>query len=135
MQNADRNRGGARILVADDSKDALSAYEAYLQFNGYEVTVSPTGDGALRQARETLPAVVIVDHEMPGLTGCEVAKALGSEAETRNIPVIMVTGRDDPETRQRAMFAGCVAFLTKPCKPALLLMNLALALSRAPATG
>jgi CheY-like chemotaxis protein len=128
MQDVGRNRVGPRVLVADDSEDALSAYEAYLQSNGYEVTVSPTGDGALRQARETLPDVVIVDHEMPGLTGCEVAEALACGARTRDIPVIMVTGRDDSETRRRAMLSGCVAFLTKPCKPALLLMNLALAL-------
>jgi CheY-like chemotaxis protein len=120
--------GGARVLVADDSEDALSAYEAYLRSKGYDVTVSLTGDSALRQVRATLPDVVIVDHEMPGLNGCEVAKALAGEPETRNIPVIMVTGRDDPETRQRAMLSGCVAFLTKPCQPALLLMNLALAL-------
>ena len=127
MQDVDRT-GGPRVLVADDSEDALSAYEAYLQAKGYDVTVSLTGDSALREARATLPDVVIVDHEMPGLNGCEVAKALGADPETRNIPVIMVTGRDDPETRQRALLSGCVAFLTKPCTPALLLMNLALAL-------
>ena len=128
MQDAVQVPCAPRVLVADDSEEALSAYEGYLQAKGYEVATIATGDGALRQARQTLPDVVIVDHEMPGLTGCEVARALASGEDTRDIPVIMVTGRDDPETRRQAVLSGCVAFLTKPCKPALLLLSLALAL-------
>jgi DNA-binding response OmpR family regulator len=118
-------RSSTRVLVADDSEDALGAYEAYLSLQGYKVLVSTRGDDALSRAREALPDAVIVDFEMPGLNGCELAEALAMQAATRNIPVIMVSARGDSQTRTTALRSGCAAFVTKPCSPAALLSLLA----------
>lgn len=119
---------GARVLVADDCDVALGAYEAYLSLQGYKVLLSASGDEALSRVLEARPDAVIVDFELPGLNGCQIAEALALQDQTRSIPVIMISGRRDPETRRQALRSGCTAFLTKPCAPTTLLSLLALLL-------
>lgn len=128
MSDTSRRLPVASVLVADDCEHALGAYEAYLTLQGYKVLLTTSGDEALNRVLEARPDAVIVDFELPGLNGCEFAAALALQAQTRSIPVIMISGRRDPETRTKALRSGCAVFLTKPCAPATVLSLLALLL-------
>src|SRR5690349_3585938 len=96
-----------RILVADDSAETLDAYVAFLEKKGFLVLLADNGDDALRLAWSSRPDAILLDQDMPGMTGCEVARALRLDDSTRTIPVVMLTGKQDASVREEALRHGC----------------------------
>ncbi|MBN9430453.1 MAG: response regulator, partial [Burkholderiales bacterium] len=72
------------------------------------------GVEALEHAQRRAPALVLADLEMPRMNGVELVRALRARAETRDVPVIMITSRSSDKHRQLALEAGVDVFLTKP---------------------
>jgi CheY-like chemotaxis protein len=81
------------VLVVEDEPDVAELIRHHLSRDGYDVVVSVTGADALLHARDGRVDAVLLDIMVPQLNGWEVCRRLKQDAETRAIPVIMVTGR------------------------------------------
>lgn len=102
------------ILIADDHESSLSALEGLLQLEGFDVRTAPDGEAALAEFRRTRPDLLLLDVMMPRMTGVEVCRRIKSDADTRLIPVILVTALSATPDRVAGIEAGADDFLTKP---------------------
>jgi len=100
------------ILIADDEKDVLSVLEKGLAAEGYSVITASSGNDAIALAKSKHPDLIILDVLMPGMDGGEVAGKLKEEPETRDIPVIFLTGMfpERKESEDFRMVADYVLF-------------------------
>ena len=102
------------ILVMED-EDALATLLQYnLEKEGYDVTVAADGEEGLLQVDERLPDMVLLDWMLPKLSGIEVCRRLRGRAETRNLPIIMLTARGEETDRVRGLDTGADDYMTKP---------------------
>ena len=112
---------GKKVLVVDDEIHIVHVVTVKLRNNGYEVVSAENGADALDQARSERPDVIITDFQMPVMTGLEFIGRLRELPETREIPVILLTGRSfdiTPEQQRELRIAQC---LSKPFSPRELL--------------
>ena len=103
-----------QVLVVDDNAASCSALAALLAEDGHKVLRAGDAHSALDLIRRELPDVVLTDVQMPGVDGLELCRRVKSDAHTRLIPVILVTGFNDREVRIEGIRAGADDFLTKP---------------------
>jgi diguanylate cyclase (GGDEF)-like protein len=108
-----------RILVADDEPTARRLMRATLEKAGFEVATAADGEEALRRFRESRCDMVMLDVDMPGVSGYEVCAALRKEAGDE-LPIVMVTGMDDIASIERAYESGATDFIAKPINWTLL---------------
>ena len=102
------------ILVMED-EDALATLLQYnLEKEGYRVVIASDGDEGMLQIDEHLPDLVLLDWMLPGLSGIEVCRRIRGKAETRNLPIIMLTARGEESDRIRGLDTGADDYLTKP---------------------
>jgi PAS domain S-box-containing protein len=118
---SEKERSGARILVVDDSPLSLQLLTGLLVQGGYEVRAATTGSDALDVARNELVDLILLDLVMPEMDGLAVIEQLKSDGRTRDLPVIIISGRDDPEEKVKAFSLGAVDYVTKPYHAAELL--------------
>lgn len=105
----------SRILVVDDEPKWLRLVSLYLENRNYGVTTALNGIEALRKIEEHRPDVIIADIGMPGMDGYELCSRVRSDPQTRTIPFIFFTARDQEDDRARANKIGSDDYLTKPC--------------------
>ena len=103
-----------RVLLVDDDSSVREAVSSALAGEGYEVTWFADAENALRQALVAPPAVVLLDVTMPGLDGWELCEILKRQSQTRDVPVLFLTGRTDVRDRITAMQVGGSDFISKP---------------------
>jgi len=101
-----------RVLVVDDDPDARELLRVYLTAKGYEVTEAETGGEGLRRIREDRPHLVLLDINLPDITGLDVLRE--AKALDPALGVIMVTGLQEEEVGREAMQAGAFDYITKP---------------------
>lgn len=104
----------ATILVIDDDATIRLLLCAGLSKQGFHVLEAAGGPAGLAAFRTRRPDLVLIDVSMPGMDGFQVARAIGSESSVRTVPLVMLTGSDDPDTRRQALEAGALEILTKP---------------------
>lgn len=102
------------VLVVDDDAMNREVMEAFLMAENFTVLLANNGTSALQIADNKSPDVIILDVKMPDLSGYEVCERLKSNPQTKAIPVIIVTGFDAPEDRERGLLAGAQSFLSRP---------------------
>lgn len=102
------------ILIADDDPQLLRLMEAMLLPMGYTVLKAANGREAVEMAKRTPPDVILMDIQMPVMSGLEAVKILKDDEETRMVPVVVVTGLLEVKDRISAMEAGADDFLGKP---------------------
>ncbi len=107
----------ARIVVADDEGDIRRLIVFTLRRRGYEVLDANAGDVALELVRRELPDLVILDVMMPGLTGLQVAQALGEDPATASIPIVMLSAKGQVSEVEAGLSSGARAYLVKPFAP------------------
>ncbi|NGZ02993.1 MAG: Fis family transcriptional regulator [Nitrospira sp. WS238] len=111
----------ARILIVDDDPDILASLTKRLTWMGHDVLTAEDGEQALRMVGEDQPEVMLLDIELPGLSGLDILKQLAerrSEAPSRPIPeVIVITAFGTVGRAVEAMRLGACDFLTKPFEP------------------
>jgi CheY-like chemotaxis protein len=105
------------VLLVDDYRDALEVWEWYLQAEGFRVLTANSGADAVRLAKSAHPDVIVMDLELPGLSGCEAARQIRSAAGTTHIPLIAATGFSHERQLDEARAAGFDRILIKPCDP------------------
>ena len=105
------------ILIVDDYVDALQVWDLYLQAYGFKVLTAANGRAALAEARIHSPDLIVLDLELPDISGMEVARQLRADEATRHIPKIAVTGYSQARRLDEARKAGFEIILIKPCDP------------------
>ncbi len=123
MTTLDRNR--AIVLIVDDVPENLSLLHDALDEAGYTVLIATNGESALQRARQSVPDVVLLDALMPGMDGFEVARRLKADFSTQHIPIVFMTGLTETEHVVAAFAAGGADYVTKPIKPAEVLVRIA----------
>ena len=108
---------GKHILIADDYPDALDIWVLYLGSLGYRVSTAGDGAEAIREAERLLPDLIVLDLELPTLSGFDVAKHLRANPDTQDIPLIAATGYSHVTQHDRAREAGFDRIVVKPCDP------------------
>ena len=104
----------ARILVVDDSPTETEAFRTVLEKNGHEVLNAENGADGVAVARQELPDLVLMDIVMPGLNGFQATRQLTRNPETKNIPVVIVTTKDQETDRVWGTRQGASGYLVKP---------------------
>ncbi len=125
MNESTNITGKPLVLVADDDGTHCRVLQKILEESGFRVVLAPNGIEAIDQVEQFNPDVVLLDVEMPEMDGFAVCEAIRAKKTDREIPIFIVTSRDDPESVERAYELGATDFLTKPIIPSLLnvLMN------------
>lgn len=85
--------GAFKVLVCDDEPHIVHVVSAKLKNNGFEVVTAGDGEEAFATAKADMPDLVITDYQMPYLSGLELCARLRNDAQTAQIPVIMLTAR------------------------------------------
>lgn len=104
----------ARILVVDDDRDTVAILSRQLQREGFATVEAFCGSDCLRIARENHVDIILLDLMMPEMDGFHVCRELKGDAKTNEIPIILITVRDDIEARTEGIRLGASEFLTKP---------------------
>jgi CheY-like chemotaxis protein len=113
-----------RILLVDDYPDALEIWGLYLRAHGYDVETALDGLEAVAKARAALPDIIVLDLELPGITGFEAAVQLRRGGDTAHIPLIAATGYSHVKQLNQAKASGFDSILIKPCEPAALVAEI-----------
>lgn len=103
-----------RILIVEDNDLNLKLFRDLLNANGYETVETKEGLEAIGLTRNLMPDLIIMDIQLPEVSGLDVTRKIKSDQSMRHIPVIAVTAfamRDDEE---RILRAGCEAYISKP---------------------
>jgi DNA-binding response OmpR family regulator len=103
-----------RILVVDDDPHAIEILTRMLGREGYECLSAASGPAALHSLQSQPVDVILLDVMMPDMDGLQVCERLRADETLRQIPVILLTAKDDMETRARGMALGVSEYLTKP---------------------
>jgi DNA-binding response OmpR family regulator len=104
----------AKILVADDEPNIVVSLEYMMKREGYEVLVARDGQEALEAIRNARPQLVLLDANMPRMTGFEVCEAVRADAEVRDTRILMLTAKGRETDVARGFGAGADAYITKP---------------------
>jgi CheY-like chemotaxis protein len=103
-----------KILIVDDDPQVLELFSALLEKAGYRVDKAEHALAAVAAVVRSAPDLILADIRMPIVDGKELAHELKSHIDSRDIPVIAVTGYDNPGSREAALEAGYDDYLTKP---------------------
>jgi len=106
----------ARVLVVDDDEDSRLLIQFLLERQGYTVVLADSGPAAISVLESTEVDVVVLDVMMPMMDGFAVCRELKKLDSTASVPVILLTARDDMQTRATGMKLGVSDFLAKPVK-------------------
>jgi two-component system KDP operon response regulator KdpE len=120
-----------KILVIDDEPQIRRVMRVILSGENYEVLEARSGDAALLRFRESLPDLVLLDLNMPGMSGLETCRAI---RESSDVPIIVLTVRHEEDEKVEALDAGADDYVTKPFGKQELLARIRAALRRSPAS-
>ena len=102
------------ILIVEDNEKNLKLVRDVLQVKGYSTLEAGTAEDGLKIARERKPALILMDIQLPGMSGIEALKALRAAPATAAIPVVAITASVMQQDRQQIMSAGFDGFIEKP---------------------
>ena len=114
MNQIDPPTAPSKILVVDDVPENLRLLSTTLTKQGYKVRRAKNGSMALMGAKNDLPDLILLDINMPDLSGYEVCEQLKADAATRSIPIIFLSAQDDLEDKIKAFNLGGADFIGKP---------------------
>ncbi len=118
------------ILVVDDEEDILELIAYNLKKEGYQVITVLTGELALKETRNRLPDLILLDLMLPGLDGLEVCRQLKNSQTTRTIPIIMVTAKGEETDVVTGLELGADDYIAKPFSPKVLIARVRAVLRR-----
>ncbi len=118
------------VLVIDDAPTIRLYYRQVLEGAGFGVEEAENGYEGVERSLTGVHQLFVVDINMPRMDGYEVARALRTRPETRATPIIIVSTESRESDRDRALSAGANVFLTKPVKPADLLLRVRMLTAR-----
>ncbi|MGH2362346.1 MAG: response regulator [bacterium] len=102
------------ILIVEDNEKNLKLVRDVLQVKGYDTIEAGTAEDGLKLARARKPDLILMDIQLPGMSGIEALKALRADPATAAIPVVAITASVMQQDRQQIMSAGFDGFIEKP---------------------
>jgi CheY-like chemotaxis protein len=105
------------ILIVEDRRDEREMYASYFAANNFTVLTAPDGLTAIRRAHAEVPDVIVTDLSIPHLDGWETTRRLKNDPVTKHIPIIACSAHVLGGAAERALVAGCAAYVCKPCLP------------------
>jgi two-component system, cell cycle response regulator DivK len=105
------------VLIADGHADTRELYSVALKMLGFETLTVDDGKQAYERARDMHPDVIVTEIVFPRDDGWSLVDELKHDAQTRDIPVVVLTGHAEASVRERAGREGCAALLVKPYLP------------------
>lgn len=109
-----KKTANATILVVDDEADLCSTIETRLKWNKFKVLTASNGQDGLEIAASEKPDLILLDNNMPTMSGLEMLARLHEDPDLKTIPVIMVTAACEPQKIAEASSLGIVDYVTKP---------------------
>ena len=111
----------ANIFIVDDSPTEVHVLKAILEKNGHSVESADNAEAGIEQITAKKPALVLMDVVMPGMNGFQATRALTKAPETENIPIIIVTTKDQETDKMWGLRQGAKDYITKPVDEAILI--------------
>ncbi len=112
-----------KILVVDDSWTDLTLIATSLRESGFDVVIAADGEEALEKVGAERPQCVVLDVVLPKLNGFQVCRKLKQNELSRNIPVILISGKNTPLDKKWGLQQGADLYITKPFDKEELLMG------------
>lgn len=112
------------ILIVDDMPKNLQVLANLLSEEEYQITMATSGESALESVKDSIPDLILLDINMKGISGFETCKILKDDERYKDIPVIFLTARDEPDDIVKGFELGGVDYLTKPFYQAELLVRI-----------
>jgi two-component system, cell cycle response regulator DivK len=126
---------GELILIIEDNEKNRKLERDILQFHGYRTLEAENGEDGVRLALETPPALILMDIQLPRMSGIDALRILRADARTRAVPVIAVTASAMSQDRQKIMAAGFDGYHAKPIDVTQFVVAVRQMLDRAPRSG
>ncbi len=123
--NSEGANSGKTIMVVDDSPTVRKLITGKLEKHGHRVVVAVDGMDALAKINEEKPDLILLDVTMPRLDGYQLCKLIRQNPATKQVPVVMISGKDGFFDKVRGRMAGSTAYITKPFGPETLLQTVA----------
>jgi len=105
---------GTKILLVDDEPDIVETVAFMLQTRNYSVSIASGGLEGIEKAKTEDPDLILLDVMMPDMDGLDVCKKLKADVSTKDIPVVMLIGKDENEAVLKAHSAGADDYVVKP---------------------
>ena len=122
-----------RVFIVEDEEEIQELVRYNLTKEGYDVSVSDSGEEALRKIPRELPDLVVLDLMLPGVDGLEVCRVLKGDVATRDIPIIILTAKSEEADIVTGLELGSDDYITKPFSPRVLTARIRAALRRSAA--
>jgi len=113
-----------KILFVDDNENIRDALVPLLEREGFKISVAADGIEALKEARETLPDVLLLDIMIPKIDGYDVCRIIKNDPALKKIRVIMLTAKGQAHEQERGKEVGADAYIVKPFSPLEVLSNI-----------
>jgi two-component system cell cycle response regulator DivK len=105
---------GHRVLIVEDNELNMKLFHDLLEASGMEILQTRNGTDALKVAKQERPDLIVMDIQLPEMSGLEVTERIKSDPDLKPIPVIAVTAFAMKGDEERIRAAGCEAYLSKP---------------------
>ena len=106
----------AQVLVVDDSPTEIHVLKTILEKNGHSVVSAENAEEGIKQAKEISPALILMDVVMPGMNGFQATRQISTDPVTNNIPIIIVSTKDQETDKMWGLRQGAKDYITKPAK-------------------
>ena len=105
---------GHRVLLIEDEPNIIEAISYILTKDGWTVHTHSNGETAMAKVMQGVPDLIILDVMLPGRSGYDILRDLRAQAETKDVPVMMLTARGQAKDREMEASLGATRFMTKP---------------------
>ena len=119
-----------RVLIVEDDPEARKVLSLILKLDGYEISTAPGGAEAVQVMTTMIPDLLLLDVMMPDMDGYQVCGWVRANPATTAVPVVMLSGKADPESVARGLEVGADEYLSKPISPSKLSAQLRSVLAR-----
>lgn len=102
------------VLVIEDNKLNLKLFNDLLEFHGYRTVTTATGVGAVELVRQHKPDLILLDVQLPGISGLEISKTIKQDSALKHIPIIAVTAFAMKGDEEKIRESGCDDYISKP---------------------
>ena len=103
-----------KVLIIDHMPAFRDIMKKTLKKDGYNIFTAGKGDKALKKLKDLMPDLILMEVDLPEMSGFEICKAIKKDKAISHIPVIFVTERDDRDDMEEGFEAGCVDYIIKP---------------------
>lgn len=104
----------SKILIIDDDVTITELMRSLVKMDGHEPTIVNDSLQAMEVARSVAPDLITLDLMMPGLNGFELCELLHNDPQLSGTPIIIISAKDDPQSREKALAAGAREYMIKP---------------------